>query len=130
MANFAELDGNNIVKRVLVTDNALDDQGLDWLEKTFGGTWMQTSYNTSGGVHALGGVAFRKNYAGIGYSYDKSKDAFISPKPYESWVLDEVSFLWVTPIPLPDDAKKNPDAKGKFYEWNESEVNWTEIRGE
>jgi hypothetical protein len=83
------------------------------------GEWIQTSYNTLGGVHQLGGTPLRKNYAGIGYTYDRIRDAFIPPQPYASWTLNEETCLWESPTPYPTD--------GKFYEWNESTQEWVEI---
>jgi hypothetical protein len=83
------------------------------------GEWIQTSYNTLGGVHVLGGSPLRKNYAGIGYTYDRIRDAFIPPQPYASWTLNEETCLWDSPTPYPTD--------GKFYEWNESTQEWVEI---
>lgn len=118
MAFFAELDKNNIVTKVLVTDSELPNQGLDWLLKTFGGTWVQTDYNTAAGVQTLGGQPLRKNFAGIGFSYDDALDAFIPPKPFESWVLDEATCNWVSPTPYPTD--------GKDYQWKESITSWVE----
>lgn len=112
MAHFAELDENNIVVRVLVTDNNLPNEGLDWLIANLGGTWVQTSYNGS----------FRKNFAGIGDFYDEGRDAFIPPKPYESWVLDEATCKYVAPIPKPDDDF--------YYVWDESAVSWIKIQGD
>ena len=112
MAHFAQIDENNIVINVLVIEQDMVDTGL------FGepSKWIQTSYNTYGGVHALGGTPFRKNYAGIGYTYDVSRDAFIPPKPYVSWVLNEDTCLWEAPVPMPTD--------GKMYRWNEATVSW------
>jgi len=106
MANFAELDEDNIVTRVLVTNNDFPNQGYDWLVDNFGGTWIQTSYNGN----------IRKNYAGIGYTYDAARDAFISPKPYESWLLVEETCQWQAPVPYPDD--------GLMYSWNEELTDW------
>ena len=83
------------------------------------GEWIQTSYNTHGGVHANGGTPLRKNYAGIGYSYDRTKDAFISPKPYPSWILNEETCLWGAPTPMPTDDKR--------YEWDETTTSWKEL---
>jgi len=83
------------------------------------GEWIQTSYNTRGGVHQLGGVPLRKNYAGFDYTYDQNRDAFIPPKPFASWILDEYTCLWDSPIPYPND--------GKMYSWNESTQEWIEI---
>jgi hypothetical protein len=105
MAHFAEVDGNNIVLRVLVTDNNAPNEGFDWLVSTFGGTWIKTSYNSS----------IRKNFAGIGYKYDMELDAFISPKPFDSWV-DNGNFAWESPTPYPED--------GKGYVWSEETTSW------
>ena len=80
------------------------------------GEWIQTSYNTKGGVHLLGGTPLRKNYAGIGYTYDRQKDAFIPPKPFNSWVLNEETCLWEAPTPYPIDANS--------YEWDETTTSW------
>jgi hypothetical protein len=108
MSHFAEIDENGIVLRVLVGDNELPNEGLDWFIENLGGTWVQTSYNAN----------FRKNFAGIGFSYDSELDAFIPPKPFNSWVLDEESCQWVAPIPLPEE--------GEWY-WNEELEQWSEI---
>lgn len=95
MAHFAEIDENNIVLRVLVTDNTEPDEGYQLLVDNIGGTWIKTSYNTMGGIHSLGGTPFRKNYAGIGFTYDSTRDAFIPPKPTEGdWILNEETCLW------------------------------------
>ena len=106
MAHFAELDENNIVTRVLVTNNAFPNEGYDWLIENLGGTWVQTSYNAT----------IRFNYAGIGFTYDAERDAFISPRPYESWLLVEESCQWEAPVPYPDD--------GLMYSWNEELTDW------
>lgn len=110
MAHFAKVN-NGIVEQVIVAEQEFVD--------TLDGTWVQTSYNTYGGVHKLGGTPLRKNYAGIGYTYDSELDAFISPKPFPSWVLNEETCLWGAPIPKPDD--------GKGYAWNEATTSWDEI---
>jgi hypothetical protein len=108
MAHFAEIDENNIVTRVLVVDNENENNGHVFLSETcgLGGTWIQTSYNTKGGVHSTGGIPLRKNYAGIGYTYDSVRDAFIPPMPSTlildenglekevSWTLNEDTCLW------------------------------------
>lgn len=109
MAHFAELDDNNLVIRVLVTDNNAPNEGLNWLVENLGGTWVQTSYNAS----------FRKNFAGIGYAYDSVLDAFIPPKPYYSWILNEETAQWEAPMPYPSD--------GLIYSWDESELNWKPV---
>jgi hypothetical protein len=121
MAHYAFLDGNNIVTEVIVGKNE-GEQGIDWEQwygEFRGQVCKRTSYNTSGGVHSSGGTSFRKNYAGIGYSYDAERDAFIPPKPFASWLLNEESCLWEAPIPYPSD--------GEFYNWNEEIQNWEAV---
>ena len=120
MAHFAEVDENNIVLRVLVVDDLHESGGQNFLANTLGlgGTWLKTSYNTRAGVHANGGTPFRKNYAGIGYTYDETRDAFIAPKPFASWVLNEESCIWEAPVAMPTPAE------GEFYEWNEETTSW------
>jgi len=120
MAHWAELDENNIVTRVLVGSNEDPDEGYQWLIDNLGGTWVKTSYNTQGGVHSLGGTPLRKNYAGIGYSYDATRDAFIPPKPFNSWLLNEDTCLWDAPTPMPVE-------EGKFFRWVEEDLNWQEV---
>lgn len=122
MAHWAEIDADNIVLRVLVGDNndPAGDEGYSWLVNNLGGTWIQTSYNTLAGVHKEGGVPLRKNYAGVGYKYDESLDAFIPPKPYASWLLNEETCQWEAPVARP---------AGSYY-WDESVVNWVEVQGE
>jgi len=112
MSHFAQLDENNIVTRVIVIEQETIDTGL------FGdpATFVQTSYNTRGGVHALGGTPLRKNYAGVNYTYNPLLDAFIPPKTYASWVLDENTCLWNPPISMPLD--------GNSYYWDEATVSW------
>lgn len=121
MAHFAEIDSDNKVIRVLVISNEQEDRGQEFLASDLGlgGIWLKTSYNTYGGKHKNGGVPFRKNYAGIGYSYDSARDAFIPPKPslYPSWILNEETCLWEPPVSFPVGSGK--------YVWNESIVNWT-----
>lgn len=98
MSHWAEIDENNIVLRVLVGNNDEPDEGYQWLIDNLGGTWIKTSYNTFGGVHTLGGTPLRKNYAGIGYTYDKERDAFIPPKPdTDNIFLNEKTCLWEVP---------------------------------
>jgi hypothetical protein len=95
MAHWAEIDENNIVLRVLVGNNDDPDEGYQWLIENLGGTWIKTSYNTVGGVHKLGGVPLRKNYAGIGFTYDPIRDAFIGPKPEAiDCVFNEETCIW------------------------------------
>ena len=105
---------------VFVTVGRDEDNGKeDELTARTGDVYKQTSYNTSGGVHSLGGTPFRKNYAGIGYTYDSSRDAFIPPKPYNSWVLNESTCLWDAPVAMPTDDK--------IYRWDEDTTNWIEV---
>lgn len=113
MAHFAKVLNGTVVD-VIVAEPDFFDSFVD----TSPGEWIQTSYNTRGGVHELGGTPFRKNYAGIGYTYDSQKDAFIPPKPYNSWVLNETTCLWKAPVAQPND--------GKRYVWNESTTSWVE----
>ena len=94
MAHWAEIDSNNKVLRVTVGDNNTPDEGYQWLIDNLGGRWIKTSYNTIGGVHSSGGTPLRKNYAGIGYTYDEVRDAFIPPKPEGNWALNEETCLW------------------------------------
>ena len=117
MAHFAEIGLNNTVLRVIVVGNGdCKDQhgneseviGAKFCHDLFGGVWLQTSYNGN----------IRKNYAGVGYVYDSGRDAFISPKPYASWLLDETTCLWTAPTPMPQDNKQ--------YTWNESTIAWVE----
>jgi hypothetical protein len=99
MAHWAEIDENNIVTRVLVTSNEEQDEGYQWLIDNVGGTWIKTSYNTYAGIHTLGETPLRKNYAGIGYTYDAERDAFIPAKPEGiGWVLNEETCQWENPI--------------------------------
>jgi hypothetical protein len=96
MAHWAEIDVDNVVTRVTVGDNNDLDEGYQWLIDNLGGTWIKTSYNTRGGVHTEGGTPLRKNFAGLGYTYDEIRDAFIPPKPTEGdWELDEETCLWL-----------------------------------
>jgi hypothetical protein len=108
MAHFAELDQDNIVVQVLVTDNDYPNEGYDWLVENLGGTWVQTSYNAT----------IRKNFAGVGFTYDEALDAFIPPKPFDSWLLNEETCLWDAPTPYPTD--------GKNYNWDEETQDWIE----
>jgi hypothetical protein len=121
MAHFANINSDNIVTQVLVVSDNDAPRGHDFLSKDLGlgGTWIQTSYNTRGGEHSNGGTPLRKNYAGIGYTYDSGRDAFIPPKPYASWVLDEGTCLWNAPVAYPTD--------GKMYRWDEDTTNWIEV---
>jgi hypothetical protein len=114
MAHFAKVN-KGVVEQVIVAEPEFFESFVD----TSPGEWIQTSYNTRGGVHVLGGTPLRKNYAGIGYTYDKTRDAFIPPKLYASWTLNEETCLWEAPIPMPQD--------GKSYTWDESIINWVEV---
>jgi len=119
MAHYALIDNSNIVTHVIVGQN--EDENYDWEEhyaEDFALTCKRTSYNTIGGVHSTGGTPFRKNYAGVGFTYDSVRDAFIPPKPYASWSLNEDSCLWEPPTPMPTD--------GKMYIWDESTESWEE----
>jgi hypothetical protein len=107
MSYFAEVDENNIVTRVLVGDNDFPNEGYDWFVENLGGTWIQTSYNST----------IRKNFAGIGYTYNLELDAFISPKPFESWELDEETCQWQAPTPKPEGN----------YAWNEETLSWEDL---
>lgn len=118
MAHYAFLDENNIVVEVIVGRDETDTT-LDWEQhysEVKGLVCKRTSYNTSGNIHLLGGPPFRKNYASIGFYYDQEKDAFIPPKPFNSWILNNQTCLWEPPINKPDD--------GNDYEWDEQNVNW------
>lgn len=120
MAHWAKIE-NGIVTQVTVGSNEDADQGYQWLIDNIGGTWIQTSYNTHGGVHTLGETPLRKNYAGIGYTYDSVRDAFIAPQPFPSWTLDENTCLWNAPTLYPTD--------GLMYEWDETGKDWKAIVG-
>lgn len=118
MAHFAQVDSNGLVTNVLVIEQDVIDSGL------FGdpATFIQTSYNTVAGEHVLGGTPLRKNFASIGFTYDQERDAFIPPKDFPSWVLNEQTCRWEPPTPMPND--------GKLYTWNEETVSWKDITSE
>tara|TARA_Y100001937_G_C7011332_1_gene281099 strand:+ start:399 stop:776 length:378 start_codon:yes stop_codon:yes gene_type:complete len=121
MASFAKLGPGDIVERVTSVSNDVattEQAGVDFLNNLYNtrDVWKQTSYNTRGGVHKLGGTPLRKNYAGIGYIYDSQRDAFYSPKPFNSWTLNEETCLWEAPVAYPDD--------GQPYSWNEETKQW------
>jgi|TARA_Y100000296_G_C4939016_1_gene140482 hypothetical protein len=135
MAHFAKLNNNNIVVHVSVVDNSniLDEDGnesesigIAYLQKVHGiedgFTWKQTSYNTQANIHKLDGTPFRKNYAGIGFTYDENRDAFIAPQSYPSWILNEDTCIYDPPIAYPEDGTIE-----KRYEWNEETISWQEI---
>jgi len=126
MAHFAEIDALHKVIQVVVLDDKdtqdsngseVESIGAKYLHDAFSGTWLRTSYSTHGGVHILNGEPFRKNYAGVGYTYDVERDAFISPKPFPSWVLNESTCSWESPTPMPDGD----------YIWNEETQVWDEV---
>jgi hypothetical protein len=133
MASFAKLNSGNIVttvvsvvNEVLKDSNGIEQEsiGIEFLKNLYNEPnviWKQTSYNTHGGVHSSGGTPFRKNYAGIGFIYDQQRDAFISPKPYNSWILNETTCNWNAPIAIPND--------NNMYKWNEEILNWELING-
>ena len=114
MAHYAKVS-NSLVTQVIVAEPEFFDTFVD----TSAGEWVQTSYNTHGGVHSDSGTPLRKNYAGVGYTYDKVRDAFIAPSPYPSWVLVEDTCQWKAPTAMPDD--------GQTYEWNEDTTAWAAI---
>jgi hypothetical protein len=125
MASFAEINSENVVLRCVVLDdkdtqdkdgNEVEALGASYLSKGLGGTWKKTSYNSVGNTHRLGGTPFRKNGAAIGYTFDESRDAFIPPKPYDSWILNETTAQWEAPKTYPTD--------GKNYRWNEDNQEW------
>ena len=124
MAHFAKLDENNVVTQVIVIGNkdTADANGVEkeyigaaFCERLFGGTWKQTSYNGN----------IRKNYAGIGYTYNADIDAFVPPKPFASWVLNNDTAQWEAPVPMPDDAGTGEPPK--MYNWDEATTSWVEI---
>lgn len=120
MAHCAEIDNQGKVLRVIVVDENYGDLTCEeWCEKTYGGMWKKTSYNTHGGKHLLGGQPFRFNYAGIGYSYDFTKEAFIPPQPFMSWKLNKKTYIWEPPITRPDPEHE--------YQWDEEIKNWKKI---
>ena len=124
MAHWAEIDENNIVVRVIVgnDDDLKGDEGYQWLIDNLGGTWIKTSYNTHGGKHLFGGFPLRKNFGNVGFYYDLERDAFIPPKPYNSWILNEDTCLWEAPTSYPTDSRK--------YIWVEYDLNWQPIESE
>lgn len=130
MASFAKIGLNgkvievqSVVNEVLHDANGVEQEaiGIDFLTKLTGwAIWKQTSYNTHGGVHDKGGVPLRKNHAGIGYTYDETRDAFIPPKHFNSWILNEQTCLWEAPVTMPTTELEN----NQYYSWNESIINW------
>ena len=114
MAHFAKVN-NGIVQKVIVAETEFFETFVD----TSPGEWIQTSYNTHGNLHKLGGTPLRGNYAGIGYTYDKTNDVFYAAQPYASWNLNESTWLWEPPTPYPTDDK--------VYRWNEATTSWVEV---
>ena len=117
MAHFAKVLDKKVIK-VIVAEKEFFNTFVD----DSAGEWIQTSYNTFGNKHLLGGTPLRKNFAGVGYSYDQTRDAFIAPKPYASWILNEDTCLWEAPVAMPEDDN--------MYTWNESIKNWELINNE
>ena len=126
MAHYAYVNDGIVTSVIVGPDEGTEPEGISSWEEYFSakgkGQAVRTSYNTRAGEHALGGEPFRMNYAGIGYTYDEDRDAFIPPKPFESWVLDEATCLWGAPVPMPEetDAEGNPVP----YVWDESAGEW------
>ena len=131
MASFAKLENNivttvvSVVNEVITDNNGIEQEqlGINFLKTLYNepnSIWKQTSYNTHGGVHNNSGIPFRKNHAGIGYTYDSQRDAFIPPKFYNSWILNEETCLWEPPISKPiTELEEN-----QYYSWNEDIINW------
>jgi hypothetical protein len=134
MASFAKIGLNSRVIEVVSVNNEVlkdssgierEELGIQFLNELYKWPiWKQTSYNTHGGIHDNGGTPFRKNHASIGYTYDEDRDAFIPKKPYNSWILNEQTCNWESPIPIPSDASID-----KIYQWNEQIQNWELING-
>jgi len=125
MAHYAEIIDGLVVRVLIVNNSVITVNGVEneaigaaFCHNLFSGEWVQTSYNTSGGIHSSGGTPFRKNYAGIGYTYDTARDAFIAPKPFASWVLDEATCRWGAPVPYPSTGQ---------WQWDEATVSWVAL---
>ena len=118
MAHFAEIDENNVVLRVLVVDDIHENDGENYLANVvgLGGRWLKTSYNTVGNQHQAGGSPFRGNFAGTGYIYNPEKDVFYLPQPFPSWTLNEETYIWEAPVPMPTDRL--------ILGWNEETLTW------
>jgi len=114
MAHYAKVE-NSLVTQVIVAEAEFFDTFVD----SSPGEWIQTSYNTLGGVHSGGGTPLRKNFAGVGFTYDATRDAFIEPQPFNSWLLDEATCFWNAPTAYPDD--------GNMYDWDEASLAWVEV---
>lgn len=120
MAHAARINDENIVEEVLVIPAEHQHRVQDYMDELgLEGRWLQTSFNTHGGINRTGGEALRKNFAGIGYSYDEVRDAFIPPKPFPSWTLSENTCLWKPPVAYPTD--------GIMYEWSEDDLDWVAV---
>jgi hypothetical protein len=127
MAHFVKIENGIVVHGVVVNNVELLDEngveseakGIAFCSNLLGGTWKQTSYNTQSGQHTLGGTPFRKNFAGIGYTYDETLDAFVPPKPFASWTLNNETAQWEAPTPRPTDDKR--------YTWDEATTAWVEV---
>lgn len=122
MAHWAQVDDNNIVIQILVGDNddPNGDEGYQWMVDTHGGRWIKTSYNTHQNRHRLDGIPFRKNFAQIGYFWDEEKDAFYQKTPpFSNWVWDEERFIWIPPIPCPDENIP--------HIWDQEKNEWVEV---
>jgi len=128
MAHFAKLGTGDVVLTVEVVSNDVattEEAGVQFLQTLYNNrdVWKQTSYNTYGGEHRLGGTPFRKNYATVGGKYDSSRDAFIEPKPHDSWILNETTCLWEAPIEQPTLTEQQIE-DGAIYNWNETTQQW------
>ena len=128
MAHFCKLGVGNIVERVELVSNDVattEQAGVDFLNNLYGtnDVWKQTSYNTIGGEHELNGTPFRKNYAGIGFTYDQTRDAFIPPKPFNSWILNETTCQWEAPVAKPE-LTEEQITNNNYYVWNEETTTW------
>jgi hypothetical protein len=132
MASFAKIENNIVIAVVSVVNEVLKDSngveqesiGIEFLKTLYNepnAIWKKTSYNTNAGVHSLGGTPFRKNHAGVGYTYDSNRDAFIPQKPYNSWILNESTCNWDAPVARPQDEN--------MYKWNEEILNWELMNG-
>jgi len=139
MASFAKIENNiviavhSVVNEVLKDLNGIEQEniGIEFLKTLYNepnAIWKQTSYNTVGGVHLLGGTPFRKNHAGIGYTYDSQRDAFIPQKTYNSWILNEETCNWEAPVARPELTQEQINNKN-YYKWNEEILNWELING-
>lgn len=129
MAHFAEIDSSNVVISVIVIDDRYESDGesyCQYLTKS-NNRWLKTSYNTLRNEHLKGGTPFRKNYAGIGFTYNEEIDGFVPPKPFDSWILDEETGQWTSPVPFPGFDFLPDGTVNKSLRWNEELVNWVVI---